>query len=177
MKSSTEDDSFITASDCTCTPQSRSSSYHTASECRASPWWESPERSSLDPDSSDVDPEVPTMRLLSGVISSANVSFDESEHSFLSASLTDNSEENGESEKQLLKLNHIIDSSSSDKSNSTVSSEIKITPTINAKQPTDEITAKVRVSEDFKISEGQQPTGLSFYYQNIITKHTVKGCL
>ena len=37
---SKSDDDFVTASECTCTP-SRSSSFHTASECGgASPWWE-----------------------------------------------------------------------------------------------------------------------------------------
>jgi len=37
---SKSEDDFVTASECTCTP-SRSSSFHTASECGgASPWWE-----------------------------------------------------------------------------------------------------------------------------------------
>jgi hypothetical protein len=38
---SKSEDDFVTASECTCTPPSRSSSFHTASECgAASPWWE-----------------------------------------------------------------------------------------------------------------------------------------
>ena len=38
---SKSEDDFVTASECTCTPPSRSSSFHTASECGgASPWWE-----------------------------------------------------------------------------------------------------------------------------------------
>uniref|UniRef100_A0A182JBL2 SESTD1-like spectrin repeats region domain-containing protein n=1 Tax=Anopheles atroparvus TaxID=41427 RepID=A0A182JBL2_ANOAO len=88
---STDEGSFVTASDCICTPQSRSSSYHTASECRASPWWgvESIERqSSLENDSSeDPDPEAfPSIKLLSGVVmtSNANLTFDnDSDNSFL----------------------------------------------------------------------------------------------
>ncbi|XP_058061286.1 SEC14 domain and spectrin repeat-containing protein 1-B [Anopheles bellator] len=87
---STDEGSFVTASECIGTPQSRSSSYQTASECRASPWWgvESIEQqSSLENDSSeDHDPEAfPSIKLLSGVVmtSNANLSFDESEHSFL----------------------------------------------------------------------------------------------
>ncbi|KFB35637.1 AGAP007560-PA-like protein [Anopheles sinensis] len=87
---STDEGSFVTASDCICTPQSRSSSYHTASECRASPWWgvESIEQqSSLENDSSeDPDPEAfPSIKLLSGVVmtSNANLTFDDSDNSFL----------------------------------------------------------------------------------------------
>lgn len=39
--SSKSEEDFVTASECTCTPPSRSSSFHTASEGEASsPWWE-----------------------------------------------------------------------------------------------------------------------------------------
>ncbi|CRL08293.1 CLUMA_CG021374, isoform B [Clunio marinus] len=81
LKSSTEDESFVTASEYT---PSRSSSYHTASECRGtSPWtWnESAERSSVDFDSSD--PEQISLKPLTTTLS-ANASFDDSENSFLS---------------------------------------------------------------------------------------------
>lgn len=80
---STEDESFVTASDFRFTPQSTRSSYRTASE-GGSPWWNN-DKNSLDTSGSDMDPEVPSMQLLTGVVSSASVSFDDSEHSFLSA--------------------------------------------------------------------------------------------
>lgn len=69
--------------------QSRSS-YRTASEGDPiSPW------NAFDAESSDIDPEVPTMQLLSGVLSSASASFDDSDRGFVSEqpSPPDNSEE------------------------------------------------------------------------------------
>lgn len=58
--------------------QSRSS-YRTASEGDPiSPW------TTFDAESSDIDPEVPTMQLLSGVLSSASASFDDSDLGFVS---------------------------------------------------------------------------------------------
>lgn len=78
----------MTASECTFTPQSHSSAYETASEGGLmSPWWASSgtDKNSFETcSSSDMDSEVPSMQLLSGVISSATTSFDDSEHSFLS---------------------------------------------------------------------------------------------
>lgn len=51
-----------------------------------SPWWASSvDKSSFETcSSSDMDSEVPSMQLLTGVITSGSTSFDESEHSFLS---------------------------------------------------------------------------------------------
>lgn len=51
-----------------------------------SPWWASSvDKSSFETcSSSDMDSEVPSMQLLTGVLSSASTSFDDSEHSFLS---------------------------------------------------------------------------------------------
>lgn len=51
-----------------------------------SPWWASSvDKSSFETcSSSDMDSEVPSMQLLTGVLSSASASFDDSEHSFLS---------------------------------------------------------------------------------------------
>ncbi|XP_066905382.1 uncharacterized protein [Halyomorpha halys] len=39
-----EEEEFVTASECTCTPPSRSSSFHTASEGYLSPWWSDTDR-------------------------------------------------------------------------------------------------------------------------------------
>lgn len=88
-KSSTEDESFVTASECTLTPHSHSSSYETASEGDLmSPWWASSgtDKNSFETcSSSDMDSvEVPSMQLLSGVLSSAINSFYDSDNSFQS---------------------------------------------------------------------------------------------
>lgn len=82
------------------TPHSRSSSYHTASECAHSPWWEQNiERNSLDADS--LDQEAPSMALLSGVVvSSVNVSFEDSAHTFQSP-------EGSESEDTIQSYTHL----------------------------------------------------------------------
>ncbi|XP_031619562.1 SEC14 domain and spectrin repeat-containing protein 1-B [Contarinia nasturtii] len=84
-KSSTEDESFMTASECTLTPHSHSSSYETASEGGLmSPWASSgTDKNSFETCSSS-DSEVPSMQLLSGVISSAINSFYDSDNSFQS---------------------------------------------------------------------------------------------
>ncbi|XP_055539489.1 SEC14 domain and spectrin repeat-containing protein 1-B [Wyeomyia smithii] len=230
---STEDESFVTASDCT--PQSRSSSYHTASECRASPWWggESTERSSLDNDSSeDADPEaMPSIKLLSGVMitaSTANLSFDESEHSFLTP--TSNSEQADSDDPQTAAasrrqpsplissgsssaLNSInrrenlalaltpeeLEQIESDIRNNNVVAVAESTPkvvkhssptssddsgnvsTISAKLEAEVLngsTCQVPLLEDASLKGGaQEISGLTYYYQNIITKHAVKSCL
>lgn len=60
-------------------PTSRSSSYHTASECRSSPWWDSEKNS--DP---EVDVDVEHFTIQPG---SASTSFDGSDNSLLSSSL------------------------------------------------------------------------------------------
>ncbi|XP_058459969.1 SEC14 domain and spectrin repeat-containing protein 1-B [Malaya genurostris] len=227
---STEDESFVTASDCTCTPQSRSSSYHTASECRASPWWggESTERSSLDNDSSeDADPEaMPSIKLLSGVVitaSTANLSFDDSEHSFLTP--TSNSEQADSDDPQAASSRHqlspVISSGSSSALNSInrrenlalaltseeleqIENDIRNNNVVAESTPTKAASGKhqhssptasedsgnVSTSLDGDVLNGaqvllgsslkhgsQEISGLTYYYQNIITKHAVKSCL
>lgn len=85
-KSSTEDESFITASELTYTPQSRSSSFHTASECRTnSPWWDN-DQNSFDTDSLELDQQDLTPNILfSEIISATKIKYDiDSEHSSLS---------------------------------------------------------------------------------------------
>lgn len=85
-KSSTEDESFVTASECTLTPHSHSSSYETASEGGLmSPWWTSgTDKNSFETCSSSLDSEVPSMQLLTGVFSSTINTFYDSDTSFQS---------------------------------------------------------------------------------------------
>lgn len=187
MKSSTEDESFVTASEYA---TSRSSSYHTASECRDhSPWWtDTVERSSVDLDSSDpehsiVKPDPPS--------SSGNGSFDNSEHSFRSPipEFTDQNDSDGS-----LKLKRDSESSSSPSIPPKVPSPIEDyreeqpTPTLlsNKKMytifesPTSSPSqigseSPSKVSDD--INNLADISGLSYYYQNIITKQVLKTCL
>uniref|UniRef100_A0A1S4GVH5 SESTD1-like spectrin repeats region domain-containing protein n=1 Tax=Anopheles gambiae TaxID=7165 RepID=A0A1S4GVH5_ANOGA len=232
---STDDGSFVTASDCICTPQSRSSSYHTASECRASPWWgvESIERqSSLENDSAeDPDPEAfPSIKLLSGVVmtSSANLSFDESEHSFptpaishgsasvdsddtvptvcsptsaIGTSSASSSALNSINRRENLALsltpeeleqiendirnNNLLASVGSDGTVELVGKvqelqSTQVTPTSEDSGNVSTSSVKLDAEDPARFEPVKGPgdiSGLTYYYQNIITKHTVKSCL
>lgn len=151
---------------------SRSSSYHTASECRgASPWtWnESAERSSIDLDSSD--PEQPSMKLLQGT-SSANASFDDSEHSFRSP--VSFSEQTDSDIAPMLPPRR---PSPLDEYSEPIHQENKIYTIFES--PT---STPSEIEEDgAKVSDDNnnltEMTGLSYYYQNIITKQVLKTCL
>ncbi|XP_059614887.1 SEC14 domain and spectrin repeat-containing protein 1-B [Phlebotomus argentipes] len=159
-KSSTEDESFITASDCTWTPQSRSSSYHTASECRASPWWDS-EKNSLDiADVSDIETEVPSNKL-----SSNSASFDESEHSFRSQTTHSPLYAEHSDSDDARKRSHrgrdspdpgvLLDDEKSDRKNEA------------------DVVEKVRSDANPSAHDFLAWNG---YYQSFITKQTIKGC-
>uniref|UniRef100_A0A182QBH8 SESTD1-like spectrin repeats region domain-containing protein n=1 Tax=Anopheles farauti TaxID=69004 RepID=A0A182QBH8_9DIPT len=224
---STDDGSFVTASDWPCTPQSRSSSYHTASECRASPWWgvESIERqSSLENDSAeDPDPEAfPSIKLLSGVVitSSANLSFDESDELHGSASVdshpdSDDTVPTVGSQASPIGTTSSASSSALNSINRRENLALSLTPEelqqiendirnnnllasvdivvgkelVQSTQvtPTSEDSGNVSTSSvklDADDSSRFEPvkgpadiSGLTYYYQNIITKHTVKSCL
>uniref|UniRef100_A0A1B0CIV5 Putative sec14 domain and spectrin repeat-containing protein 1 n=1 Tax=Lutzomyia longipalpis TaxID=7200 RepID=A0A1B0CIV5_LUTLO len=165
IKSSTEDESFITASDCTWTAQSRSSSYHTASECRASPWWDS-EKNSLDiADVSDIEADIPSHKLHG--LSSNSASFDESERSFLSPANAsplypaEQSDSDDTRKKPMCRGRNSPDS------------EVLLTdgkPALPRRKDADGVE-KVRSEanpNDFLTWNG--------YYQSFITKQTIKGC-
>lgn len=151
---------------------SRSSSYHTASECRgASPWaWnESAERSSIDLDSSD--PEQPSMKLLPGT-SSANASFDDSEHSFRSP--VSFSEQTDSDIAPMLPPRR---TSPLDEYPEPIHQENKIYTIFESptSTPSEIEEDGVKVSDDN--NNLTEITGLSYYYQNIITKQVLKTCL
>lgn len=196
IKSSTEDESYITASEGH--RHSRSSSFHTASECAHSPWWgESIERNSLDADS--LDQEVPTMELLSGVVSSANVSFDDTEHSFESpepavspemetilpslimvppplprksshdSQADSNFESHEEDSKSASSLDILV--RATDSQSDSACSVDKLSPSIN--ESGDDM---IEVSASFSHAN-LKDSGLSYYYQNIITTQSLKTCL
>lgn len=151
---------------------SRSSSYHTASECRgASPWtWnESAERSSIDLDSSD--PEQPSMKLLPGT-SSTNASFDDSEHSFRSP--VSFSEQTDSDIAPMLPPRR---TSPLDEYPEPIHQENKIYTIFESptSTPSEIEEDGVKVSDDN--NNLTEITGLSYYYQNIITKQVLKTCL
>lgn len=110
-----------------------------------------------------MDSEVPTMQLLTGVISSASVSFDESELSFLSTlqePFNDNNDECGEFDDDLERA--AIACESYDFSDSTAEIQTHETDT-----DTDD-------KDDAKDPFSSEPSCSSW---SLVTKHTVKGCL
>lgn len=156
-KSSTEDESFVTASECTLTPHSHSSSYETASEGGImSPWWASSgtDKNSFETcSSSDMDSEVPSMQLLSGVVSSMTNSFYDSDQSFLSAFQSPyNSSE--DVEQNAANLENI------DENDAT------------GDESGDAENVLIKVSDD---DSGTFTSDRSSW--SLVTKHTVKGCL
>lgn len=158
-KSSTEDEIFVTASECTFTPQSHSSVYETASEGGLmSPWWASSvDKSSFETcSSSDMDSEVPSMQLLTGVRTSGSTSFDESEHSFLSTLQTpfeNDVEHRGAYEDELDKAIKMHSYSLSESDIQSIENET--------------------VKDDIKSTFVSEPSCSSW---SLVTKHTV-GCL
>lgn len=162
---STEDESFVTASDFRFTPQSTRSSYRTASE-GGSPWWNN-DKTSLDTSGSDMDPEVPSMQLLTGVVSSASVSFDDSEHSFLSALRSPLHSEQTDS-----------DELTTNKAKSSRSSLLK-SPATSSQTYRDFNNASTssKVSDESSILTPETSPWNRYCSKLIITKQSIKGCL
>lgn len=160
---STEDESFVTASDFRFTPQSTRSSYRTASE-GGSPWWNN-DKTSLDTSGSDMDPEVPSMQLLTGVVSSASVSFDDSEHSFLSAHRSPLSEQTDSDEL-------------TNKTKSYRSSLFKSPATSSqAYRDFHNASTSSKVSDESSILIPETSPWNRYCSKLIITKQSIKGCL
>lgn len=191
MKSSTEDESFVTASEYA---TSRSSSYHTASECRDhSPWWtDNTERSSVDLDSSDPEQVNVKSNLFSPPPPAyfTSESFDNLEKSYrsptsfedqneISEKIKSESESSSESPPIPPKISSPIEEFPepppliSDKKMYTIFES----PTSTPSQDGDVIGT----NSPFKVSDDNNNladmSGLSYYYQNIITKQVLKTCL
>lgn len=157
-KSSTEDESFVTASECTLTPHSHSSSYETASEGGImSPWWIGMDKNSFETcSSSDMDSEVPSMQLLSGVMSSVTNSFYDSDHSYLSAFQSPyNSGEEIEGPDTIDK--------------------IETTEATADHADSDSVDVLIKVNDDDSGTFIDLTNDRSSW--SMVTKHTVKGCL
>lgn len=161
---STEDESFVTASDFRFTPQSTRSSYRTASE-GGSPWWNN-DKTSLDTSGSDMDPEVPSLQLLTGVVSSASVSFDDSEHSFLSAHRSPLQSEQNDSDE----LTNKTKSSRSSLFKSPATSSQTYRDFHNA-------STSSKVSDDSSLLSPENSPWNRYCSKLIITKQSIKGCL
>uniref|UniRef100_A0A336K5I0 CSON014777 protein n=1 Tax=Culicoides sonorensis TaxID=179676 RepID=A0A336K5I0_CULSO len=208
--SATEDETaYLTASEGhSGTLHSRSSSYHTASECAASvnsPWWETAERSSLD----SSDQEAPTMELLSGVVvSSASTSFDDSENQVTFHSPVISEPEHDlhilhdaheeliiplEPQNQLpppsSKRNsmnasprHSANSFETPEDDMKSSSSMDLLDEVGSAYSTDKISSESHqspASDTKSLAEfaALKISGLSYYYQNIMTKQALKTCL
>lgn len=169
-KLSTEDGSFHTASECTFTPQSHSSTYETASEGGLmSPWWASSgtDKNSFETcSSSDMDSEVPSMQLLTGVFSSATASYDESEHSFLSTLQSQfiGSDDDVTQQIELNDSERTLVASKNDHDDDDDGDEA------SGGQRTD-TDDSAKTSDDNPIFVADRSSW------SLVTKHTVKGCL
>jgi hypothetical protein len=175
VKSSTEDESFITASEYT---PSRSGSYHTASECRTSPWWtESVERSSVDMNSSDL--EHSTFQLLEGVSTSANASFDDSDNCYLSPISFGDKIDTDDSFKTAKSITPDGDNVADDHSDSLNSDSNKMYTIFESPASTPSTPDSLENIKTANDSNNNIPelSGLSYYYQNIITKQVIRTCL
>lgn len=178
---------------------SRSSSYHTASECRDhSPWWtDTAERSSVDLDSSD--PEHPNIKELTITSSSGNGSFDNSETSFRSPIPSSLFNDQNDSSDSAIKLKNDNESESSSSPSLppkipspheefntlppilSSASDKKIYTIFESPTSTPSQDEERNESESPKVSDDNNNltdmSGLSYYYQNIITKQVLRTCL
>lgn len=160
-------------------PTSRSSSYHTASECRSSPWWDSEKNSDL-----EADVEVPNgvlVRVRPTGTSSASTSFDESDHSLMSTSFRKSPSVEGDP-----------DAEDEETSSSTISQESRKQSLL---QPDEEDMAKLSLDSPSpppaeiietlppttKVSgdDARQPDFMAWnrYYQSLLNKQTLRSCL
>lgn len=105
--------------------------------------------------------------MLSGIISSTNVSFDESENSFLSAQRSplfiEQQTDDSDDTKKIS-----IDQSSQD------SMDSKSKSVLSDNQQNTNTTQKVRDATKSAIEQDNQAWS---YYQSLLAKHTIKGCL
>lgn len=122
---------------------------------------------SLDTSGSDMDPEVPSMQLLTGVASSASVSFDDSEHSFLSAhqSPSGHSEQTDSDE-----LTHKGKSFRSNLFRPPASSSQAYRDLHNA-------STSSKVSDESSVLTQENSPWNRYCSKLIITKQSIKGCL
>lgn len=186
VKSQTEESVTRSSSDhesATTAPMSRSSSYHTASECRSSPWWDSEKNSDL-----DAEVEVTPGRRRSRMgTSSASTSFDDSDYSLMSTTFrspiesnklrvrTPSTEEDPQEEEDGETSSSTISQQSSRKS-SVMPDEVEAVPEISSGHSSSTLIETVKkVSAD----DSRQPDFMAWnrYYQSLINKQTLRSCL
>lgn len=185
MKSSTEDESFVTASEMM-TP-SRSESYHTASESRTSPWYtDSVERSSVDFDSSDTE-QFPFKHSskpspTNNEISNQDEEDDEEEElnfpPILNELSFESKIEDTKDVTETLEVANIPNEPQYELANYdnkiyTIFESPASSPSQNdGENFEDENAKKSDINNNLP-----EISGLSYYYQNIITKQIIKTCL
>lgn len=182
-RSSSDQESAVTAP--LWNPQSRSSSYHTASECRSSPWWDSEKNSDL-----EVENPGNIRRVRPAGTSSASNSFDGSDDPALTSTsfrspvsmvVVDESDES-------IKISSQEPSVDEEDSSSTISQHSRKGSVIRIEEvPEDTITdprAEYIVdgaSGAVKVSSHgtEQPDFMAWnrYYQSLINKQTLRSCL
>lgn len=113
-----------------------------------------------------MDPEVPSMQLLTGVVSSASVSFDDSEHSFLSAQRSPIHSEQTDSDE----LTNKTKSSRSRQFKSPAASSQTYRDFHNA-------STSSKVSDESSILTPETSPWNRYCSKLIITKQSIKGCL
>lgn len=190
VKSQTEESVTRSSSDhesATTAPMSRSSSYHTASECRSSPWWDSEKNSDL-----DAEVEVTPGRRRSRMgMSSASTSFDDSDYSLMSTTFrspidsmesnklrvrTPSTEEDPQEEEEDGDTTSSTISQQSSRKSSVMPDEVETVPEISSGHPSSTlIETKKKVSAD----DNRQPDFMAWnrYYQSLINKQTLRSCL
>lgn len=170
---------------------SRSESYHTASESRTSPWYtDSMERSSVDFDSSDA--EQPSFKDTAKASPTKNLEIpsqdqdDEDEELMNFPPILNDSGFESKSEKSIEEVINKIENSTvpSDSQLELNKFENKIytifespasTPSQNGSENLEDGNAK---KSDCDLNNNlPEISGLSYYYQNIITKQIIKTCL
>lgn len=174
-------------------PTSRSSSYHTASECRSSPWWDSEKASS------DLEAEIGVpmgmVRIRPTGTSSASTSFDESDHSSMSTSLrsldssklrskTPSPEEDPDADAEEDEETTSSTISQESRKQSLMPDEEEILAKMSLESPPPpgiiemcpQTTTPTKVSGD---DDTPQPDFMAWnrYYQSLINKQTLRSCL
>lgn len=163
-------------------PQSRSSSYHTASECRSSPWWDSEKNSDL-----EVEPSGNIHRVRLAGTSSTSNSFDDSDQSLMSTSfrspvsmvvVVDESDES-------IKVISQEPSVDEEDSSSTISQHSRKGSVIRIEEVSEDTltdpSVEYFVDGAAKVSADStaHPDFMAWnrYYQNLINKQTIRSCL
>lgn len=164
-------------------PTSRSSSYHTASECRSSPWWDSEKNSDLE---AEVIPGV-QMHIRPVEMSSASTSFDGSDQSLMSTTNHSFECQKARNNEPLMDDDDTRGDDEGETSSSTISQQSSRKESLQPdEEAVDEIAldsplppAIIDTSKEVSGKASQHPDFMAWnrYYQSILNKQTLRSCL